>query len=250
MSKKKEINTYTKLEHAGSFFLHEAFTYLNIALEREFANIQFSKELSYFEPSPDDIDILNKIEYLPNDSINILQSETPNVFSKDTLILMRESWIKALAKSKTEKHKFKKEHRIDTIEILGHINNFGFFIETLVNRHLLFLNQTGVIDDFSYKKIYRSGIMDRLIYIFKDDLCKSKVHLNEITCLFTLRNKTVHFTPDNATALKPKISELLQIHTQSVIIIKRFEEKEKFIDEVIFSKELESKIEQIKSRWL
>jgi hypothetical protein len=137
---------------------------------------------------------------------------------------------------------------IAPIEILGHLNNFGFFIETLVNRHLLFLNQTGTIDEFSYARISISKIMERLIYIFKDDLNNNKVQLNEITNLFSLRNKTVYLTPDNAIALKPRISELIQIWTQSIKIIKKLEQKEKF-NENSFSIRLEQHMYEIKTNW-
>ncbi|WP_408082499.1 hypothetical protein [Flavobacterium plantiphilum] len=185
---------------------------------------------------------------MPDNAIGILQSNIPDVLTSETINLMSNAWQKSQFRAENEKHKFGLNHRIDSIEILGHLNNFGFFIETLVNRHLLFLNQTGVIDEFSYARISISKIMERLIYIFKDDLNNNKVHLNEITNLFSLRNKTVHFTPDNAIALKPKISELIQIWSQSIKIITKFEQKEKFNEEN-FSKRLEEHIIEIKTHW-
>ncbi len=90
--------------------------------------------------------------------------------------------------------------------------------------------------------------MERLIYIFKEDLNNNKIRLNEITNLFSLRNKTVHYTPDNALALKPKISELIQIWKQCVKIIKKLEQKEKFNEES-FSERLENHITEIKMVW-
>jgi hypothetical protein len=247
MSSKHEIDTYSKLELGATFFLQESFHYLHTALKYEFASIIFSKELDAIEPSKEDREIMNKTD-LPNDAVGILQSNIPDILTEKTKSLMSNSWQKAQFRAKTEKHKFGLNHRIDSIEILGHLNNFGFFIETLINRHLLFLSQTKVIDEFSYARISISKVMERLIYIFKDDLNNNKVHLNEITNLFSLRNKTVHFTPDNAIALKPKISELIQIWTQSVKIIKKLEQKEKFNEES-FSERLENHITEIKNRW-
>jgi hypothetical protein len=247
MSSKHEIDTYSKLELGGTFFLQESFNYLHTALKYEFASILFSKELDAIKPSKEDRNIMDKT-HLPVDAVGILQSNIPDILTDETSSLMSKSWQKSQFRAETEKHKFELNHRIDSIEILGHLNNFGFFIETLVNRHLLFLRQTGIIDEFSYARISISRIMERLIYIFKDDLNNNKVHLNEITNLFSLRNKTVHFTPDNAIALKPKISELIQIWIQSVKIIKKLEQKEKFNEEK-FSMRLENHITEIKNHW-
>lgn len=247
MSNKHEIDTYSKLALGGTFFLEESFRYLHTALKYEFASILFSEELNVIEPSNEDRKIIDK-SHLPSNTVGILQSNIPDILTSETINLMSIAWQKSQFRAENEKHKFGLNHRIDSIEILGHLNNFGFFIETLVNRHLLFLNQTGVIDEFSYARISISKIMERLIYIFKDDLNNNKVQLNEITNLFSLRNKTVHFTPDNAIALKPKISELIQIWSQSVKIITKFEKKEKFNEES-FSKRLEEHIIEIKTLW-
>lgn len=90
---------------------------------------------------------------LPNAAVGILQSNIPDILTDETTSLMSRTWEKSQFRANTEKHKFGLNHRIDSIEMLGHLNNFGFFIETLVNRHLLFLSQTRVIDEFSYARI-------------------------------------------------------------------------------------------------
>jgi len=150
--------------------------------------------------------------------------------------------------SKNRAHKFDLTHRINSINILGHLNNFGFFVETLTNRHLLFLQHSGRIDNFIYTRISIAKIMERLIYIFKDELNSNSVHLNEIVNLFSLRNKTVHFTPDNAIALNPKVSELVKIWTQTSKVLKKMEKVEMFNDEK-FSEILDEFIHEFKSRW-
>ena len=105
-----------------------------------------------------------------------------------------------------------------------------------------------LIDDLSYSRISIAKVMERLIFIFKEDLCNNKLHLNEIVSLYSLRNKTVHFTPDNAMALSPKVSEIIQIWTQSQKIIERFERVEKFKDDK-FSIYLNERINQFKNKW-
>lgn len=136
-SSKHEIDTYSKLELGATFFLKESFHYLHTALKYEFSSIIFSKELDAIAPSKGDREIMGKTD-LPNDAVGLLQSDIPDILTKETTILMSNSWQKAQFRAETEKHKFGLNHRIDSIEILGHLNNFGFFIEKLVNRHLLF----------------------------------------------------------------------------------------------------------------
>jgi len=247
MSNRHEIETYSKLQLGAAFYLQESFHYLHVALKSEFTSLLFAEELNSIEPSKEDRKIIDETR-LPQDAVSIMQSNIPDVLTKETLSLMSEAFQKSKCRVESEKHKFGLDHRIDSIEILGHLNNFGFFIETLTNRHLLFLRQTEVIDEFSYARICTAKVMERLIYIFKEELNNNQVHLNEITNLFSLRNKTVHYTPDNAIALKPKISELIQIWRQCAKIIKRLEKKEKFNEES-FSKILENYIVEIKTTW-
>ena len=248
MSNRHEIDTYSKLQLGAGFYLQESFHYFHVALKSEFTSLLFAEELNSIEPSKEDRKIMEDIS-LPKNAISILQSNIPDILTKETINLIAESFFqKSKFRVESEKHKFGLDHRIASIEILGHLNNFGFFIETLTNRHLLFLRQTEVIDQFSYARISTSKIMERLIYIFKEELNNNQVHLNEITNLFSLRNKTVHYTPDNAIALKPKISELIQIWKQCAKIIKRLEKKEKFNEES-FSKILENYITEVKTNW-
>jgi hypothetical protein len=247
MTNKHDLDTYSKLELGAAFFLQESFRYIHTALSYEFASILFSKEMERIEPSEADREIIETMN-LPDDAVGILRSNIPEALTDETLRLMSIAWQQSQREAKTDKHKFGLSHRIDSIEMLGHLNNFGFFIETLINRHLLFLRHTNVIDEFSYSRISIAKVMERIIYIFKEDLNKGKVHLNEIVNLFSLRNKTVHFTPDNAKDLKPKISELIQIWNQSVKLIARLEDQEKFNEEK-FSIRLTNYVKEVKEKW-
>lgn len=247
MSNKHDIDTYEKLALGASFFLEESFKYIDSALKYEFASILFSKTLENLEPSKEDEKIFDKIT-LPETPIGLLQSEIPDVISENTAKIMSDAWENAQIRAEKEKHKFGLDHQIDSIEILGHLNNLGFFMETIINRHLLFLNQSKIIDDFSYSRISMSRIMERIIYIFKDELTANKIHLNEIQNLFRLRNKTVHFTPDNAKVLKPRISELIKIWTQCSKLIEKLEKEENF-NEINFSEQVIYYSLKIQKKW-
>lgn len=248
MKKKHDINTFSKLAEGATFYMNESFHYINEALAYESASLIFSKEIESIDPSIDDKKIIDSLS-LPEDPIDLLQANIPDVLSENTLKSMSDAWTKAQVLSKTKGYKFGLNHVINSIDMLGHLNNFGFFIETLVNRHLLFLNQVKLIDDFSYSRISVAKVMERLIFILKEDLNTNKVHLNEIANLFSLRNKTVHYTPDNAIALKPKVSEMIQIWTQAIKIIERFEKIEKF-NEDGFSSLLNNHVNAFKEKWI
>ena len=234
MTPKHDIETYSKLGEGISFYLGESFHYLNESLTYELASVIFSDELQKIDPTDSDR--------------KLLQTENLEPLTDGTTSQMANAWSKAQQMARVGHYSFGHQHQINSIEILGHLNNFGFFIETLVNRHLLFLNHTNEIDDLSYSRISTARVIDRLLYIFKDDLKLNKVQINEIVNLFSLRNKTVHYTPDNAKSLKPKLSELIQIWKQAKKVIERIERVEKF-NEQNFSELLGQYINEINERW-
>lgn len=241
------IETYSKLAEGANFYLNESFHYINECMKDELAAFLFAKDLELIDPTDNDRKILGNLK-IPNNPVELLRSDLNDVLTDETIKAMSDSWIKSQALSITQNHKFELKHSVKSIKILGHLNNFGFFIETLVNRHLLFLKQMDLIDNLSYARISIAKVMERLIYIFKDDLSKNVVHLNEIVNLFSLRNITVHYTPDNAMALSPKVSEIIQIWTQSKKIIERFERVEKFKD-YKFSILLNERVNEFKNKW-
>jgi hypothetical protein len=247
MANNHDIETYSKLGEGINFYLSESFHYLNEVLIYEYASIIFSKYIDKIDPTEVDRKLIENLS-LPDNPVELLQTDIIEAISDETASQMASSWENAQQKARLGQHSFGHQHEINSIEILGHLNNFGFFIETLVNRHLLFLNHINEIDNLSYSRISTARIIDRLIYIFKDDLKLNKVQINEIVNLFSLRNKTVHYTPDNAKALKPKLSELLKIWKQTKKVIEMLEKKEKFSEDN-FSELLEQNINKIIQRW-
>ena len=247
MANTHDIDTYLKLAEAISFYLRESFHYMNEALIHEYALVIFAEEIYKIEPTDDDRTLMeNFVSY--DSLIDAMQAENISTLSDETINKMAGVWSMALQTARVGKHAFNHQHEVNSIEILGHLNNFGFFIETLVNRHMLFLNHSNEIDNLSYSRIVSAKISERLVYIFKNELKSNTVHVNEIFHLFSLRNKTVHYTPDNAQALKVKLSELFQIWKQAKVIIEQFELKEKFSGDK-FSDKLEAHIIKIKQQW-
>lgn len=247
MSHKHNIETYSKLAEGINFYLNESFHYLNESLIYESASIFFSEKIQKIDSTDSDRKLIENTN-LPESPVELLQSKTTELLTDETSQRLANEWIKAQEMARIEGYRFGLKHIINSIEILGHLNNFGFFIETIINRHLLFLRHSNLIDNLSYSRMSNARTIERLIYLFKEDLGLNQIQINEIISLFSLRNKTVHYTPDNAKSLKPRIFELLQIWNQTIKLIERFENIEKF-NEDRFSKLLDEHVKIIKKRW-
>ncbi len=244
---KHDILTYSKLAEGAQFFLDQSFRGIHEALAYEYASELFGQRIASIEPTDEDRAISAQSKP-PTDAIGLLRDTTEDVLTSTTTSALSRAWQEAQNASWTGSYRFSKDHEVSSILVLGHLNNLGFFLETLINRHLLFLLQTKAIDSFSYGRIATAKTMERIVYLFKEDLRNQSVQLNEIAHLFSLRNKTVHFTPDNASALRPKISELIRIWRQMVLLLERFESEEKFNEEV-FSIQLKSLAATVEARW-
>lgn len=242
------LSKFMKLAEAGEFYLRESFDYLHRCLESELAETLFKELLLLVEHSDEDDEIMKGVEF-SDDIIQTLSETPPEVLSNKTHSKIDYAWSTAQKLGNMLGHNFKKSTELDSIEILGHLNNYAFFFETLVNRHLLFLFVSNKIDQFTYTNLNRAKILTRLTYIFKDDLVNNKVQLNEVSNLFSLRNKTVHFTPDNAIKISSRIDELIRIWNQTKNILGHFQKIENF-NETKFSNLIESEATEFKKRWL
>jgi len=247
MDNKHDISTYSKLAEAAIFYLDESFNYINKALEAELCRIIFFEKIKSINPSPHDRQIVAAFK-IPTDTISFLQNNFEEVLKTETLSKLTLAWNQAQIDAKNTPHIFHKSHTINSIELLGHLNNFAFFIETLTNRHLLFLKHTQKLDNFSYNQLSLSKILIRLIFICKEELDRNEIQLNEIANLFTHRNKTVHYTPDNATTLQIDIASLIRIWKQTIKFLTVLHAKEKF-NEDKFSLSLNEHIKRFESQW-
>lgn len=246
MSNKHNIETYSRLESAANYFLSSSFISLENAMQDESRGLLYLEEIMKIDVSEKDKMNFKEMEF-PTNPVELLQLEGFSI-SGDLMNKFLHAGYVTDKRILEENIKFKKEHKIGSIEILGHLNNFGFFIETIINRHLLFLLHTDEIDPISYNRISIAKIMERIIYLFKDELKHDKIQVNEIINLFTLRNKTVHFTPDNAVALNVKLSELYRIWNQTIKLLKILEKKEKFTG-IKLSETLDISCEKFQIHW-
>lgn len=247
MKKNHDILTYVKLAEGAGFFLDESFKYVNQALISDAASKIFSKLINDIEPTEIDNKMING-KTIPDTPVELLQSAELDILSNETILKFQITWESANFIARTEKYTFKNDHKIDSIDLLGHLNNLGFFIETLTNRHLLFMNQNGLLDNSNYSKVSKARIMERLNIVFAKDFEKNKIDL-KISTLFKLRNKTVHYTPDNAIELKPMISELLSIWEACKKLCEMFEDRERF-NEDLFSESIICYMNNFNAKWV
>lgn len=248
MTDKHDLSTYSKLAEAARFYLDESFRNVDNALITELSGILFAKKIQEIDPTEKDKEIAGNTQ-MPENHIHVMQNEHGEVMTDETIGKLADAWSLAQFEALRQPHTFSKNHVINAIELLGHINYLAFFVETLTNRHLLFLQQTGVLDNFTYNNLSLAKILNRLIFVCKEELETNKIQLNEIANLFSLRNKTVHYTPDNALAFKTDIASLIRIWNQTIKLLKLFERKEKFVDN-IFSDDLNHCVADFNQRWL
>lgn len=249
MDKHSEYLTkFSKLAEAAEYYLEESFDNIHKCLISELSGVIFQELLKFVDTTEKDEELIGKAEFSDN-VIETLINEPPDVLTDNTHEKISSAWSIAQQIASIAGHNFQKNHKINSIELLGHLGNYAFFFETLINRHLLFLVVSKEMDEFTYNNLNRAKVLNRLTYIFKEELKTGKINLNEIANLYKLRNKTVHLTPDNAISIEAGIDALIRIWKQSQMVIKIFQKREKF-NEVNFTDLIESEIKEFLKRWL
>lgn len=148
-----------KLVEAAEFYLEEAFHYLNMCLETNLTGFIFSKLLSKIEINKEDDEVFKSTTF-SEDPLDIFRKEH-RILTNKTHDKIEHAWESAKKISSLSNFDFDKNEIIDSVDLLGHLNNFAFFFETLVNRHLLFLNLTDKLDNFTYNILDKATIMVR-----------------------------------------------------------------------------------------
>src|SRR5690606_23244870 len=91
MKEKHSLETYEKLAIGGIFYLEESIRYLNTALKNDFASILFNNAVQDLEPNELDKKIIERIK-LPENHIDVLQSEIPNILTNETIGYIEKEW--------------------------------------------------------------------------------------------------------------------------------------------------------------
>lgn len=247
MKESDHLSTYGKMGEAADFYLYEAFLHADRAFEYQLSSYYFSELLNKIDPSLEDREVAAKTNYSSN-TVEFLRSGLDDPLTEETLNKIHIAWQVAQENAMKNSHHFEAKTEINNIFLLGHVNNLGFFLETLVNRHLLFLNMDKKLNDFSYKTLERAQILNRTIYIFKEEFDAGKLHLDKISRLTKLRNSAVHYTPENANSFKVTLEELLSIWKQLASILESMHNRELF-NEIGYHERLNLNVIEFKKRW-
>lgn len=241
------LGTYHKMAEAAGFYLHQSFSHIDHVFEYELASIFFSELLNEINLTQKDIEIAGKL-FIPNGTVDLLKSDMSDPMTTETLQKVHLAWDTAQLKASTRGYFFPTNTIVSNTSLLGHVNNLGFFIETLVNRHLIFLNMSDELNNFSYKTLERSQLLNRLIYIFKEEIDKNLIQLDKTSKLLKLRNSAVHFTPYNAEKFKVSLEELLGIWGEFAKILRQMYKREQFYETPFFEL-LDQYKTEFKGRW-
>ena len=237
MESKFKLASFTKLTEAANFYLEESFKYVNEIFTKDSEKLILVDQLKNVQLTDEDFKNIEEAD-IPKDAVPYLRSEKRLVhfLPVETLnnILNTHNEVNKVISNK--KQKISKTHVIESIQILGHISNLALFVEVLTNRHLLFLNHKGIIDNFVYNQLSEGKILNIIIFICRDELENGSIKLDSIKHLFSHRNKAVHHTPKNADELKVKVGVLFQIWNQIIKLTAIYEEKEQFIENKLSSK--------------
>jgi hypothetical protein len=248
MENRFKIDSFEKLTKAANFYLEESFKYVNDILTEDLKKLVIIEQLKDVKFNDEDQKLIEEAN-IPIGSIDFLRSEKRIIhfLTVETLNkILNAHEVNIELKSKRKK--ILKSHIIENIQILGHIVNLGLFIEVLTNRHLLFLNHTGNIDNFIYNQLSEGKILNIIIFICRPEIEANSIKLDYIKHLFSYRNKAVHHTPKNSKELSVKVSDLIKIWNQVVELIELYEKREKF-NENKFSSKVNFEKEHFMDRW-
>lgn len=115
-------------------------------------------------------------------------------------------------------------------DLMGHVTNFAFVIEILINRHLFIMNLQYEVDNFTFNTLDKASVLNKILYLFKNEIKESKINPDRISSLFKLRNLAVHFTRDNSQRFRTTIQELVEIWKESCKLMELIDQKEEIKD--------------------
>ncbi len=157
------------------------------------------------DPEPD-----WKVPPLPATLPELLRSEI-QVLSEATTSRLAQAREDAQIAASSSGLRLAKTHAIGSVEIVGHIINLSACVESVINRHLFFLKESGKLENHHYSSLDRTEVIPKILFAFKDEILSKQLSISCLKRLFRLRNQAVHFKASSARSIKPTVEELLGI---------------------------------------
>jgi len=233
----KKLYTFSRLEEIASFLLYEAFKYAHLAAEYEVAGIIFGDRIMSIEPEPG-----WKPPTAPEALVDWLQQRDKDEDKSDaTIDKLTEAWHLSLAEAGSSGRKMPKTREFTSTDIVGHIINLAACVETVINRHLYHLRESGKLENHLYNSLDKAELLPKVLFAFKDEILSRKMSVSRLRHLVTLRNNAVHYKEASVDAVTPSGEELLGIWHEVSDLFGRIEGEPPREQVELWSKEFENK---------
>lgn len=209
-----ELKNFGGLDEASFYFMNSAFDHIKHAFIMERANIIFGEEIMKINV-PNDWEVPE----FPESIEEQLEFNT-QLLPEETIEDMAKCWEYAQAMaSESDEIRLPKGHKVNSIEIVGHIINLHAFVETQLNRHLYYLRVTNKISGEIFNSLDRTEFIPKILYMFKDEVDNKELNIQQFRSLNKLRNNAVHFKKGSRESIKPTIGELILIWREVGILL-------------------------------
>lgn len=229
-------------EQVASFLLHEAFKFAHQAAAYEVADVLFGERLESIEPDPN-----WKMPTIPEELTDWLANRSAidkTILDPNTLDSLAEAWFTSLDEAFSCGRKIPKTQQLGSLtDVVGHVINLGTCIEAVINRHLFLLKESGKLTPDHYKMLDRTEVLPKLLFSFKEEIDKKKLHVSRLKYLVSLRNQAVHFRTTSADALVPTCQDLLEVWREVGTVFSLIEGEPS-------KKEVDALVKGFRSKWI
>jgi hypothetical protein len=207
---RQSFDTFINLEDVARFLLNEAFRYAHLAALHEVAGMIFSEHITEIPSDtkpgwsrPPTAETLR--EWLHR------RDEVELGFTDAALQKLTEIANSAYAEAASSSHYLPKQHEFESTAIIGHIIGFSACVETVMNRQLYLLRESGALDPQHYNSLDKTELLPKVLFVFKDEVTSGELSTTCLRYLVRLRNNAVHFKASSVGSIQPTAEQLIGI---------------------------------------
>lgn len=240
----------SRMKEVGEYYLSQSFQSINSALVIDMIDEDAMREkLSQIKLTKEDEKLNSKNSKRKYTIEEMLKGEAEEFLTQETIDKLSDAWYSSLDQAVNLNKQLSKEHYIQGVEVVGFATNYIFFLETVLNRHLKYLNIINLIKDVVFKKIEYASVEYKILYLFKEEINNGKIPFESFNLLNKLRNNSVHFKLESTVKIQIQVRELINIWKHSIVLLKEINNAQKF-DEIPFWKIVEEQLNSFEEKWL
>ena len=210
MSNRDPIAGFGTAEYVANFLLQESFQYAHQAAAYEVAGILFGERIMAIDPDPS-----WKMPEIPQSLTEWLKSRDEidkTILDPVTTERMSEAWHTAQRDAWDSGKKLDSAQPLTSVtEVVGYAVNLTVCLESILNRHLFLLRESGELSPDHFKSVDRAELMPKLLFCFKEQILSRRLSVSRIKQLVSLRNKAVHYRVDEFSSLSLKVIDMIGI---------------------------------------